>query len=144
MDIYMHSCTPSHAQKCTKGSWKMCTDQSHVWTYRHYSPQWVLFLPDWATAQTGKRGCTGVHPADITKGKQDTAGQKWPPEPTCLRRTKDYILHEASWGATVWSYTWLQKFIEVSICGLREDFTKHNSRYEHEPCWCRADVPFIS
>lgn len=41
-------------------------------------PQWVLFLPDWTTAQTGKEGwgegCTEVHPADATEGKQDTAG----------------------------------------------------------------------
>lgn len=70
------------------------TDQSCVHKCRHCSPQWVLFLPDWATAQTGKRGCTGVHPVDITKGKQDTAGQKSLPQPMSMRRTS---LYEESW-----------------------------------------------
>lgn len=27
-----------------------------------------------------KGGCSGVHPADMSKGKQDTAGQRWTPQ----------------------------------------------------------------
>lgn len=50
------------------------TDQSYINTYRHYSPQWVLFLPDWATAQTGKRGLYRSPPSGHNQRK---TGYSW-------------------------------------------------------------------
>lgn len=50
------------------------TDQSHMNTYRHYRPQWVLFLPDWTTAQTGKGGLYRSPPSGHNWGK---TGYSW-------------------------------------------------------------------
>ena len=72
------SYTSLHADKCSRGSWKTPLSPQNIHTYRH-SPQRVLFQLDWATVHTENRDCTGVHPADISKWKQDTAGQNWPP-----------------------------------------------------------------
>lgn len=80
-----------HPQDCneiwkTPSSWVIEATSTH----RHHSPAQVLFLPDWATTQTGKWDCAGAHPADTSKGKQDTAGQKWPLKPAQPRRTRSY------------------------------------------------------
>lgn len=80
-----------------RGSWNMPPSSPQIKAKRTrnrpLSSQTVLLL-------RREKGCSGVHPADITEGKQDTAGQRRSSTPKYLRSPKPWILYGTTWRAT--------------------------------------------
>lgn len=98
--IWMHSRTRLNSQRCIKRLEKSVQIKASS-THPDIQSSIAPLPPRLGYCWDGMKGCSGVHAAGTSKGKQDTAGQTRPPSQ--LRRTETRILHEAFLAATVYS-----------------------------------------